>query len=214
MLVLLFNLVISLRPKNLHHETKSHFHHLPGDFLYPKRPLPRKPTKDLDTIIEEQENSDPASIAIPVIKFEEGFRSQPYYCSGGFPTIGYGHSCSTTKGASLSTCPSYISESAASDLLSKDINSKSSCIRSYSSILSAFNAADDRRAAILISMAYQMGCSGLNKFQNFLSAMARKDWSRAKVEMLDSSWARQTPNRAIRHAEVISSGKCSTYGWY
>ena len=161
-----------------------------------------------------QEKADPATIVIPVLKYEEGFRSKPYYCSENYPTIGYGHACSTSKGASLSTCPSSITESAAVDLLYEDVKSKTSCMRSYSSIMSAYNAADDRRAAILVSMAFQMGCDGLNKFQNFLSAMAKKDWTKAKAEMLNSAWARQTPNRANRHAEVISSGRCSAYGWY
>ena len=48
--------------------------------------------------------------------------------------------------------------------------------------------------------------------------MANKDWSNAAIEMLDSQWARQNPNRAKRHSYVIRNDICGDdfckdYGW-
>jgi lysozyme len=40
----------------------------------------------------------PSSALIALVKNYEGFRSEPYCCPSGLPTIGYGH----TRGVSLS----------------------------------------------------------------------------------------------------------------
>jgi len=47
-------------------------------------------------------------------------------------------------------------------------------------------------------MAFQLGQRGLSKFKNMNSAIERKEWVEAAVEMMDSRWAGQTPNRATR----------------
>lgn len=52
-------------------------------------------------------------------------------------------------------------------------------------------------------MAYQLGVDGLANFKNALANMAARRWNDAADEMLNSRWAKQTPNRAIRHAEQM-----------
>ena len=51
---------------------------------------------------------------------------------------------------------------------------------------------------ILINMAFQLGQRGLSRFKKMNSAIERKEWVEAGVEMMDSRWAGQTPNRAAR----------------
>ena len=51
---------------------------------------------------------------------------------------------------------------------------------------------------ILVNMAFQMGQSGLSKFRNMNAAVSEQNWQRVAAEMMDSRWARQTPNRAER----------------
>ncbi|MNY66033.1 Phage lysozyme [compost metagenome] len=63
------------------------------------------------------------------------------------------------------------------------------------------------RKDILTSMGFQMGVSGLAGFKNMLKAIVAEDWNEAVEQMLDSTWAKQTPNRAQRHAAVMQSGK-------
>ena len=53
-------------------------------------------------------------------------------------------------------------------------------------------------------MVYQLGKYGVLKFKNFLKALDEGDLSRASEEMLDSLWARQTPNRAKDLSSIIS----------
>jgi len=161
-----------------------------------------------------RENGGSFSMVLPILRYEEGFRSSPYYCSEGYPTIGYGHLCSTTKWDSLSTCPSYISKSDAEQLLIEEVNAKTGSMSYYSNIMAAYNACGDRRKAILVSMAFQLGTEGLSYFQNTLRLISQRRWDDAAEAMLDSAWARQTPNRAQRHAEVMRSNTCAEYGWY
>ena len=44
------------------------------------------------------------------------------------------------------------------------------------------------------------------KFRDkMIEAMKDKDWKRASLEMKDSKWYRQTPNRCERLAEIVSN---------
>lgn len=63
------------------------------------------------------------------------------------------------------------------------------------------------RRAVLIAMAYQMGGAGLLAFHHMLTAVAHGDWATARHEMLDSTWAKQTPERAGRMAAQMFSGE-------
>lgn len=55
----------------------------------------------------------------------------------------------------------------------------------------------------LVSMAYQLGVSGLLNFRRMLAALERGDRYEAAVEALDSRWANQTRARAERIAAMI-----------
>ena len=50
-----------------------------------------------------------------------------------------------------------------------------------------------------------MGAFGVSKFKGMLKALSEKDYKRASYEMLDSLWARQTPNRAKRMSERMAN---------
>ena len=49
---------------------------------------------------------------------------------------------------------------------------------------------------IVTEMCYQLGVTGFSKFKKTIAYLQNKQWEEASVEMLDSLWARQTPNRA------------------
>lgn len=167
-------------------------------------------------------------IVTSLLKYEEGKHDNgicyPYRDSLGYPTIGYGTLCSnknvTSDEEARSECSSYVSsctEQKANQWLSDGIDSKTSCINEYSNIKAAYDKASDYRKAIIISMAYQLGCNGLSKFTKTLDYMANEQWSNAATEMLDSLWYKQTPKRAERHSYVILNNNCGdfckNYGW-
>ena len=63
------------------------------------------------------------------------------------------------------------------------------------------------RSEVLIEMAYQMGMTGLLKFKKMWRALSAENYRGAAHEMLDSLWAKQTPNRAEELAEIMRTGK-------
>jgi lysozyme len=141
-----------------------------------------------------------------VIKIEESYRSKPYYCTAGMPTIGYGKVIGK-KGEPL---PNITANRAEEDLFVREK------IRELSYALmsrypSAWSKCNQARQAILISMAYQLGLTGISKFQKMWMALSNGDFSLAAKEMLDSRWAKQTPNRAKRHAEQMERGDVIRY---
>ena len=65
------------------------------------------------------------------------------------------------------------------------------------------------RQAVFISMAFQMGVSGLLKFHNVLTHATRGEYALAAAEMLESSWNRQTPARAGRLAQAMRTNSAT-----
>ena len=51
---------------------------------------------------------------------------------------------------------------------------------------------------ILVNMCFQLGQRGLSNFKQMGKAIEESDWGKASVEMMDSRWASQTPERAER----------------
>lgn len=142
---------------------------------------------------------------ISLLNREEGYSEKPYYCSAGYPTIGIGKRIGP-KGAPLSQYQFTVSKQLAAVWLSEELQQKVTDMSTHANITAAMAACNDARKAILISMAYQMGADGLAKFTNTLKAISEKRWSDAKSGMMNSAWAKQTPNRANRHATQMLTG--------
>tara|TARA_R100001443_G_scaffold44189_1_gene57133 strand:- start:436 stop:840 length:405 start_codon:yes stop_codon:yes gene_type:complete len=49
---------------------------------------------------------------------------------------------------------------------------------------------------VVMEMCYQLGVTGVSKFRKTISYLKKKEFKNASIEMLDSLWAKQTPNRA------------------
>lgn len=54
------------------------------------------------------------------------------------------------------------------------------------------------RFGVLVNMSFQMGTAGIQKFTKFVAYARDGEYKRAADEMLNSLWARQTPERANR----------------
>lgn len=140
---------------------------------------------------------------IPLLRFEEGVRHEPYRDSLGYPTIGVGF---RLAGAGAPLPDFAIGDATVNAWLHElviDVHNEMSCV---DSIVDAMAACNQQRQDILTSMAYQMGASGLEGFQHMLEAITQRNWESAARQMLDSKWAKQTPERANRHADVMRSG--------
>lgn len=130
-----------------------------------------------------------------ILKAEEGCRLSSYTDTLGFKTIGWGH-----KFGPDDLTPDPMTQAQADALLLEDIQDAEDDLFNE---LPWTDGLSDNRQAILCSMTFQMGISGLLKFRKTLAAIQTSNWLNAHDEMLSSDWAKQTPARAKRHAEVM-----------
>lgn len=146
---------------------------------------------------------------------EEGWRDRPYLCSEGYPTVGFGFKLGP-KGASLANYTFRLPRTAGEvwlrcylDDLVVEIG-KFTDVNAVLKVLASRGAGSmysDPRCAVLLSMCYQMGVSGVDQFRNTLRFMQQGDYTKAATNMLASKWAKQTPNRAQRHAKQMQTGQ-------
>jgi lysozyme len=141
-------------------------------------------------------------IARRIIAVEEGWRGRPYYCSENFPTVGFGFRIGD-KGAPL---PNFRLPLAAGEVWLDELIKE--LLHNAGHLTAGLNPV---REAVMLSMAYQMGVTGLLGFKNMQSAIDRRAYWEAADHMLDSRWAKQTPARAERHAEMMRTGKLLDY---
>ena len=66
-----------------------------------------------------------------------------------------------------------------------------------------FPALPEEIRNVLLNMAYQLGVAGLMGFSKTLAYINKGKFVDASEEMLDSKWARQTPNRAKRLSDRL-----------
>ena len=138
---------------------------------------------------------------LELISFEEGYRMKPYLCSEGYPTIGIGKRIGP-KGADLSLYEFTVSKGVAELWLLIEVDK----IEDQLCQLDWYQNLNCDRQSIISSMAYQLGMTGLLKFKNMIAALEREYWQEASKQALDSTWHKQTKQRAERHAKVLYCG--------
>lgn len=147
---------------------------------------------------------------ISILNFEEGFKATPYIDTEGYPTVGTGFKIGP-KGAALSNYTFTLPKDASDAWLESFVNQTIAKMNASPPIVAALSKCNEPRRDILISMAFQMGVAGLAGFKNTLAMIAAGNFAGASAGMLSSLWAKQTKNRAARHAEVMRTGEMTVY---
>ena len=140
----------------------------------------------------------------------EGFRSHVYQDAKGFLSIGYG----TTVGR-VGFMPGDspralmfrdegvgITQSQARGMVWERVT----IIRGQLSNESGWWDHSKIRRDVLVEMAYQLGVKGCLNFQLMWAALDVSKYETAAAEMLDSRWAKQTPERAEELAGIMHAG--------
>ena len=124
------------------------------------------------------------------IKQHEGFKSSVYQCSEGYDTIGYGFAIKDLE----------IDEDIAELILMRRIDKLQKRIASTFGWW--FNS-DQEIKDVVTNMCYQLGVSGFSKFKKTIYYLETEQYEDASLEMLNSLWAKQTPNRAKELSERV-----------
>lgn len=142
-----------------------------------------------------------------LLEFEEGRKNKPYKCSENHWTYGIGHKMTQTEMATISE-NAHISDKMIDETYKRDEQRAVDAAKTYP----WFYKLNHARQAVIVSMIFQMGAVGFAKFQNTIKMIAKGQYEAAAENMLRSIWAKQTPNRAKRHAEQFKTGVwCQEY---
>ena len=126
------------------------------------------------------------------IKKHEGFSPKVYQCTEGYDTIGYGFAIKDL----------ILDEDVSDLILMKKLHT---LLQRIIIAFPWFKDADNIIKKVVINMCYQLGLRGFSKFKQTIYYLETEQYEEASIEMLDSLWAKQTPNRAKELSEQISS---------
>lgn len=124
------------------------------------------------------------------IKKHEGFKSNVYQCTEGYDTIGYGFAIKDLV----------LDEDIAELILMRKLDNLQLRITSK---YGWFNSSPQEVKDVVTNMCYQLGLTGFSKFKKTIYLLETEQYEEASIEMLDSLWAKQTPNRAKELSEKL-----------
>lgn len=135
------------------------------------------------------------------IKLHEGFRDTVYKDTLGFRTIGYGHK--VVHEDSFIDGKQYSKEQLDA-VFDKDFDKAWNLMLLFCDENNLRGISDTAKETIC-EMIFQMGFAGVSKFKNMIKALQNRDYKLASIEMLDSRWAKQTPNRAKELSNAMAN---------
>ena len=126
---------------------------------------------------------------------DEGCKLEIYLDHLGYPTVGIGHLITEDDELYGFEVGSEVSQEHVDDLFHADVQRT---LRDCEFLYSDFNDLPEEAQLIIANMCCQLGRQRLSGFKKMKAAVDSRDWREASRQMLDSKWAKQTPNRASR----------------
>ena len=123
-------------------------------------------------------------------------RHLAYRCPAGYWTLGIGRNVDPENGLGLS-------DDEVDYLLANDVNR---VVKELGKAFPWFSGLNEARRDAMIDICFNIGLPRLKGFVKALSLMAEGDYDAAADEFMDSKWANDVGERAIRVATMISTG--------
>jgi lysozyme len=128
------------------------------------------------------------------LRLHEGERLKPYRCTAGKLTIGIGRNLEDRG----------ITAEESAYLLGNDIDHH---WRELLRALPWVASLDSVRQRVLLDMAFNLGITGMLGFKNTLATIQAGNYQRGAEMMLQSKWAGQVGQRAVRLSRMMATGK-------
>ena len=126
------------------------------------------------------------------LKLDESFRAKPYQDINGIWTTGYGWNLESTP----------LSEAAGLFILREHVLEAFADAERYQ----FFHSLTPNRKRVIANMIFNLGRVGFRRFKKTIKYLDRGDYESASIEMLDSLWAKQVGQRAIKLSELMKHG--------
>ena len=129
------------------------------------------------------------------LKIDEGVKYEIYKDHLGYPTFGIGHLITENDPEHGEPDGTEISEDRVNEIFETDV---AKFVSEAKILFPDLDDLPDVAQQVIVNMAFNMGRPRLSKFKNFIAGVNDRDWTRAAEEMMDSRWATQVGDRAIR----------------
>ena len=127
---------------------------------------------------------------INAVKLSEGFRDKVYKDTLDIDTIGYGFAIKDLV----------LNEDICDIILERKLKS---LIERVHKKFPFVEDLPEEAQEVVYEMCYQLGLRGFSKFKKSIQFLRLGNYKVCADELLDSRWARQTPNRAQRLSNII-----------
>ena len=129
------------------------------------------------------------------LKIDEGVKYEIYKDHLGYPTFVIGHLITENDPEHGEPDGTEISEERVNEVFETDV---AKFVSESKILFPDLDDLPDVAQQVIVNMAFNMGRPRLSKFKNFIAGVNDRDWTRAAEEMMDSRWATQVGDRAIR----------------
>ena len=137
------------------------------------------------------------------LKIDEGVVYEVYLDHLGYPTFGVGHLIIEGDAEHGSAVGTTITAERVKECFEKDLDiAVSECEALFGD---NWNNYPGELQEVLVNMMFNMGRGRLGGFKKFIAAINESDWNKASIEMMDSRWATQVGNRAIRLRDRVAN---------
>ena len=136
------------------------------------------------------------------LKIDEGVKYEIYNDHLGYPTFGIGHLITEADEEYGKPVGTPVSEERVNAVFDSDV---AIYISEAKKVFPNLDSLPAEAQEVIVNMCFNMGAPRLSNFKKFIAAVNESNWVTAGVEMLDSRWAKQVGNRAIRLRDRITS---------
>ena len=134
------------------------------------------------------------------LEVDEGCKFEIYNDHLGYPTFGIGHLITEDDPEHGQPLGTPISVDRVREAFEKDVDRvRLDCLKLYPDFVDL----PEEAQLVIANMMFNMGLPRLSQFKKMKAAIDDRDWEEAAVQMEDSRWYRQVPNRADRLIDRI-----------
>tara|TARA_R100001082_G_C4362506_1_gene160104 strand:+ start:916 stop:1359 length:444 start_codon:yes stop_codon:yes gene_type:complete len=137
------------------------------------------------------------------LKVDEGCINEIYLDHLGYHTFGIGHLITDKDKEWGEPVGTPISTKRINECFKNDIEI---VFKELDRSLSWWRELPDDIQLVLANMCFNLGITRLKKFKKFLTALSERNWELAATEMMDSRWATQVKQRAVRLQKRVLKG--------
>ena len=136
----------------------------------------------------------------------EGYVTEIYLCSEGYPTFGIGHMVTETDMEHTWPVGTPVEDERILDVFKED------CEAAYSDACAIFMNLDSQPMdvqRVCVNMAFNLGRNRLSKFKNMIRYVNEGNYLMAANEMIDSKWYGQVGRRSKELVDIMKEAKAN-----